>query len=102
MTGVLSDVRLTNLLAQGSGEILKGIRGVGLLRDKELAQAGDELAQNWIARVLAQHRPDDGFLSEEAKDNPTRLQKNGCGLSTRSMAQKSSPPAARTGPCISR
>lgn len=75
MTGVLSDVRLTNLLAQGSGEILKGIRGVGLLRDKELAQAGDELAQNWIARVLAQHRPDDGFLSEEAKDNPERLDK---------------------------
>lgn len=75
MTGVLSDVRLTNLLAQGSGEILKGIRGVGLLRDKELAQAGDELAQNWIARVLAQHRPDDGFYPRRPRIIPRGCRK---------------------------
>ena len=70
-----SDSRLTNLIAQGTGEILKGIRGVGLLRGRELGEAGDDLAQNWIARVLAQHRPDDGFLSEEAADNSERLDK---------------------------
>lgn len=70
-----SDSRLTNLIAQGTGEILKGIRGVGLLRGRELGEAGDDLAQNWIARVLAQHRPDDGFLSEEAADNSKRLNK---------------------------
>lgn len=76
MTAQYSDSRLTNLIAEGTGEILKGIRGVGLLRGRELGEAGDELAQNWIARVLAQHRPGDGFLSEEAADNPDRLGKD--------------------------
>ncbi|WP_018297597.1 3'(2'),5'-bisphosphate nucleotidase CysQ [Corynebacterium lubricantis] len=76
MTAQYSDSRLTNLIAQGTGEILKGIRGVGLLRGRELGEAGDDLAQNWIARVLRQHRPDDGFLSEEAADNPARLGKD--------------------------
>lgn len=76
MTASYSDSRLTNLIAQGTGEILKGIRGVGLLRGRELGEAGDDLAQNWIARVLEQHRPDDGFLSEEAADNPERLGKD--------------------------
>ncbi|MEX3504719.1 3'(2'),5'-bisphosphate nucleotidase CysQ [Corynebacterium sp. LK2510] len=76
MTATYSDSRLTNLIAQGTGEILKGIRGVGLLRGRELGEAGDDLAQSWIARVLAQHRPDDGVLSEEAADNPERLGKD--------------------------
>ncbi|AWB82332.1 3'(2'),5'-bisphosphate nucleotidase CysQ [Corynebacterium yudongzhengii] len=76
MTAQYSDSRLTDLLAQGTGEILKGVRGVGLLRGRDLGEAGDDLAQNWIARVLAQHRPDDGFLSEEAADNPERLSKD--------------------------
>ncbi|WP_342319278.1 3'(2'),5'-bisphosphate nucleotidase CysQ [Corynebacterium mayonis] len=76
MTATYSDSRLTNLIAQGTGEILKGIRGVGLLRGRELGEAGDDLAQNWIARVLAQHRPDDGVLSEEAADSRERLGKD--------------------------
>ena len=73
MTATYSDSRLTNLIALGTGEILKGVRGVGLLRGRELGEAGDDLAQNWIARVLAQHRPDDAFLSEEAVDDLARL-----------------------------
>ena len=76
MTAQYSDSRLTNLIAQGTGEILKGIRGVGLLRGRELGEAGDDLAQNWIARVLEQHRPGDGFLSEEAADDQSRLDNN--------------------------
>lgn len=76
MTAQVSDARLTDLLAKGTGEILQGIRGVGLLRGRNLGDAGDDLAQNWIARVLAQHRPEDGFLSEEAADNPARLGKD--------------------------
>nr|VDG62685.1 Inositol-1-monophosphatase [Streptococcus thermophilus] len=76
MTATYSDSRLTNLIALGTGEILKGIRGVGLLRGRELGEAGDDLAQNWIARVLEQHRPDDGFLSEEAVDDLSRLENN--------------------------
>lgn len=76
MTVHLDDARLTHLLAQGTGEILKGVRNVGVLRGRNLGDAGDDLAQNWIARVLEQHRPDDGFLSEEMADNPERLDKD--------------------------
>lgn len=76
MSAPLTDARLTDLLAQGTGEILKGVRNVGVLRKRALGEAGDDLAQNWIARVLEQHRPDDGFLSEEAADNPERLGKD--------------------------
>ncbi|QPK79773.1 3'(2'),5'-bisphosphate nucleotidase CysQ [Corynebacterium lizhenjunii] len=76
MTRELSDSRLTNHIAEGCGEILKGVRTSGLLRGRALGDAGDVLAQEWIARVLAQHRPEDGFLSEEATDNPARLKKD--------------------------
>ncbi|AKK05305.1 3'(2'),5'-bisphosphate nucleotidase [Corynebacterium mustelae] len=76
MTAHFTDATLTYRLAKGTGDILKGIRTVGVLRDRALGDAGDDLAQNWIARVLDQHRPDDGFLSEEAADNPERLGKD--------------------------
>ncbi|APT84325.1 3'(2'),5'-bisphosphate nucleotidase CysQ [Corynebacterium aquilae] len=76
MTAKVDDAILTRRLAQGTGEILKGVRNVGLLRGRNLGDAGDDLAQNWIARVLSQHRPDDGVLSEEAADNPARLAKD--------------------------
>ena len=76
MTVEISDSRLTNSLAQGCGEILKGVRNGGLLRGLSLGDAGDEAAQEWIARVLAQHRPQDGMLSEEASDDLARLKKD--------------------------
>ena len=72
----ISDSRLTNSLAQGCGEILKGVRNGGLLRGLSLGDAGDEAAQEWIARVLEQHRPQDGMLSEEASDDLARLKKD--------------------------
>lgn len=75
MTVELSDSRLCNHIAEGVGEILKGVRCAGLLRGLALGDAGDTLAQAWIARVLEQHRPDDGFLSEEETDDLTRLKK---------------------------
>ncbi|MFC5938007.1 3'(2'),5'-bisphosphate nucleotidase CysQ [Corynebacterium choanae] len=76
MTNHVDDANLTARLAQGTGDILKGVRDVGVLRGRFLGDAGDELAQNWIARVLEQHRPEDGFLSEEAADNLERLEKS--------------------------
>ncbi len=76
MTRRIDDARLTRYLAEGAGKILKGVRTVGLLRGRNLGDAGDDLAQNWIARVLDQHRPEDGFLSEEAADSRDRLHKN--------------------------
>ncbi|MCS4490041.1 3'(2'),5'-bisphosphate nucleotidase CysQ [Corynebacterium sp. ES2794-CONJ1] len=75
MTAQFDDATLTYRIAKGTGDILKGVRTDDVLRDRALGDAGDDLAQNWIARVLAQHRPHDGFLSEEAADNPERLGK---------------------------
>lgn len=76
MSATVDDATLTLRLAQGTGEILKGVRNVGLLRGRILGDAGDALAQEWIARVLEQHRPDDAVLSEEASDSGTRLGKS--------------------------
>src|SRR5699024_3523 len=59
MSAYVDDDILTLRLAQGTGEILKGVRNVGLLRGRVLGDAGDALSQEWIARVLDQHRPDD-------------------------------------------
>ena len=73
MTAELNDATLAQRLAQGTGEILKGVRNVGLLRGTELGKAGDAMAQDWIARSLVQHRPNDAMLSEEAEDDLTRL-----------------------------
>lgn len=73
MTAELNDATLAQRLAQGTGEILKGVRNVGLLRGTELGKAGDALAQDWIARSLVQHRPNDAMLSEEAEDDLSRL-----------------------------
>ena len=75
MTVEISDSRLTNSLANGCGEILKGVRNGGLLRGLALGDAGDEAAQEWITRVISQHRPEDGLLSEEAADDLSRLKK---------------------------
>ena len=72
MTAELNDATLAQRLAQGTGEILKGVRNVGLLRGTELGKAGDALAQDWIARSLVQHRPNDAMLSEEAEDDLAR------------------------------
>lgn len=76
MNSELSDAHLTNHLAEGCGHILKGVRRGGLLRGAALGKAGDNHAQAWIAHVLQQHRPGDGFLSEEATDNSSRLRKD--------------------------
>ena len=59
MTAQYSDSRLTNLIAEGTGEILKGIRGVGLLRGRELGETGDDLAQAWICLLYTSPSPRD-------------------------------------------
>lgn len=75
MTSTIDDETLARRLAQGTGEILKGVRNVGLLRDGELGDAGDSIAQEWISRALAIHRPEDSVLSEEAADDLIRLER---------------------------
>jgi 3'(2'), 5'-bisphosphate nucleotidase len=55
-------------VAEQAGEVLLKVRGEGL-EGRELKDAGDRAAQELLARVLAQHRPDDAVLSEEAADD---------------------------------
>lgn len=69
----MDDAQLAKRLAQGTGDILKGVRDVGLLRGRELGDLADSVAQAWISRVLEVHRPADGMLSEEIADTGDRL-----------------------------
>jgi 3'(2'), 5'-bisphosphate nucleotidase len=72
------DERLAAALATGAGRVLVGLReraGTGdlPLDGKGLGAAGDAHAQAWLAAALADCRPDDAVLSEEAKDDLARL-----------------------------
>ena len=58
--------------AEQAGEVLLKVRGEGL-EGRELKDAGDRAAQELLARVLGEHRPDDAVLSEEAADDKARL-----------------------------
>ncbi|MFT3659931.1 MAG: 3'(2'),5'-bisphosphate nucleotidase CysQ [Gordonia sp. (in: high G+C Gram-positive bacteria)] len=69
----LSDAELAALLAEGAGQVLLGVRHGGLFDRREMGDLGDAMAQAWIARVLHRHRPHDAVLSEEADDDPARL-----------------------------
>ena len=79
----LDDVRLAAALAEGAGEVLLQLRrdadaAAALDRPAaegagELRKAGDAGAQAWLAAALAEARPGDAVLSEEAVDDPGRL-----------------------------
>lgn len=72
------DHALAAWLATVAGERLLRVRAEGLdgrrLEGKELKDAGDRAAQSVLARLLAEHRPDDSVLSEEAADDAARLE----------------------------
>ena len=75
-----ADHRLAADLATGTGTILLGLLrrhgeaggdpGAGL---DDLRRAGDRVAQEFLAGALAEARPDDAVLSEEAPDDRRRL-----------------------------
>ncbi|HEX3930859.1 MAG TPA: 3'(2'),5'-bisphosphate nucleotidase CysQ [Nocardioides sp.] len=66
------DHSLAAWLAATAGERLLEVRGQGLT-GRDLKDAGDRAAQEVLARLLAQHRPADSVLSEEAADDKSRL-----------------------------
>jgi len=66
------DHALATWLATVAGERLLEVREQGL-EGRALKDAGDAAAQELLARMLAEHRPDDAVLSEEAADDPARL-----------------------------
>lgn len=69
---VSDDHSLAAWLATTAGERLLEVRGQGLT-GRDLKDAGDRAAQEVLARLLAEHRPDDAVLSEEAADDKARL-----------------------------
>lgn len=68
-----SDAELAAVIAEGAGQVLLGVGHGALLDRRQLGDLGDAMAQTWISRVLARHRPHDAVLSEEADDNLDRL-----------------------------
>jgi 3'(2'), 5'-bisphosphate nucleotidase len=78
-TDLGDDARLAAYLADGAGLVLMTLRGRAGSGDlpidgKGLGAAGDAAAQAWVAVALAENRPGDAVLSEEAKDDPARLE----------------------------
>lgn len=71
----MDDVALARFLAQEAGRILMDLRAAGTHEGKALGAQGDVLANAFLMEALAQHRPDDGVLSEETADTPARLSK---------------------------
>ena len=72
------DAALAARLAAGAGGVLMALRDLagtdGVPFDgKALGAAGDAASQAWLAAALAEHRPGDAVLSEEAEHDPARL-----------------------------
>ena len=66
------DHQLAAWTATVAGNLLTEVRGQGL-EGKELKDAGDLASHELLMRLLAEFRPDDAVLSEEAKDDKVRL-----------------------------
>lgn len=71
----MNDAELAAHLAEQAGRTLLEVRDSGQHHGKELGQAGDAAANAVLVGALREHRPDDGLLSEEEKDNALRLSK---------------------------
>jgi 3'(2'), 5'-bisphosphate nucleotidase len=69
----VDDQRLARELAESAGRVLVDLRRNGALVGDDLRSAGDQRAQHHLAERLAEARPDDAVLSEEAADDLARL-----------------------------
>ncbi len=68
----MDDHEFSVFAAEAAGARLLEVRQQGL-EGKALKDAGDAAAQELLAGLLAEHRPDDHVLSEEARDDKSRL-----------------------------
>ncbi|SCX46077.1 3'(2'),5'-bisphosphate nucleotidase [Klenkia marina] len=68
----MNDVELAAAAARAAADVLLSLR-TGTATGTALGDAGDAAAQRAIAALLAEHRPDDAVLSEEAADDHARL-----------------------------
>jgi len=76
MSMIADDTELAAYLAQAAGELVLKTRETSGLTAKELGNAGDQTANQFLIQALAEQRPDDGLLSEESKDTDARLSKS--------------------------
>lgn len=76
MADPLNDAELAAHLAEVAGKLLIDVRASGMLSAKALGKAGDATANQFLCHAIAEQRPDDGLLSEEAKDTDERLTKS--------------------------
>lgn len=72
----MTDAELAAQLAADAGRILLEVRDSGRHHGKDLGRAGDAEANAVLVKALGELRPSDGVLSEEERDNPTRLAKS--------------------------
>ncbi len=76
MTIIADDTELAAYLAKAAGALVLEMRDTSGLVAKDLGNAGDQTANQFLIRTLAEQRPDDGLLSEESKDTDARLSKS--------------------------
>ncbi len=68
-----TDAELAARIAGEAGRLLKSIRASGCLEGAALGSAGDAAAHQFLCHALRHHRPEDGLLSEEGRDDDARL-----------------------------
>jgi 3'(2'), 5'-bisphosphate nucleotidase len=69
----MDDVQVAEAAAQAAAGVLRDLRTRGELTGRPLGDAGDAAAQRAIVATLAELRPGDLVFSEEAVDDPRRL-----------------------------
>jgi 3'(2'), 5'-bisphosphate nucleotidase len=72
----MTDAELAAHLAEMAGKLLLDLRRKGDLTGKDLGNAGDDAANQYLIHAIAEARPEDGLLSEESKDTDVRLSKS--------------------------
>ena len=73
MTNYAADAELARCLAEQAGASLMALRAIRTTHQRDLRDAGDAAAQRYLAGALAEERPEDAVLSEEAPDTSDRL-----------------------------
>lgn len=68
-----SDAALARRLADEAGKLLMDLRASGQFEGKALGAEGDRIANAHLMASLRRARPHDAILSEEEKDDPSRL-----------------------------
>ena len=76
MNIIADDTELAAYLAKAAGALVLEMRETSGLVAKELGNAGDRTANQFLIHALAEQRPNDGLLSEESKDTDARLSKS--------------------------